>query len=263
MIVTCESCRTKFRLDLERIKKPQIKVRCSNCGHVFMVTKTKTEDTDDAVLGFEMPPIDEPEEGAADSPAISAPYSPTTVKSRAKTRLMVKWIVVIVLFCAMGGGAYWLFRSGLLSRGPVNHRQMNTLHPADAISQVVIDQDIQSYFLENSHAGQIFVVEGKVVNKSAKPVSFILVEGKLFTTNNEVARSQRCYCGNVISKDQLKEMDMNEIQDTMMNREGRKLSNVHVKPQGEVPFMIVFHNLPELDLLTDYSVEVVSAEFEE
>jgi len=36
MIITCERCNTKYRLDEKVTKKPAFKVRCSNCGHRFV-----------------------------------------------------------------------------------------------------------------------------------------------------------------------------------------------------------------------------------
>ena len=120
----------------------------------------------------------------------------------------------------------------------------------------------QAFFLENSHAGQIFVVEGEVENQSAKPASFILMEGKLYNTTNRVAITQRCYAGNAMSRDELSRTNITEIQSRMMNREGKSLSNVKIPPGKRVSFMLVFHNLPELKALSDYSVEVVSSKLD-
>ena len=43
MIITCPSCRTKYRLDDSRIKKAQFKVRCAKCKHVFMARAAANE----------------------------------------------------------------------------------------------------------------------------------------------------------------------------------------------------------------------------
>ena len=39
MIIQCEQCRTKFRLDDSRVKDAGVKVRCAKCKHVFSVRK--------------------------------------------------------------------------------------------------------------------------------------------------------------------------------------------------------------------------------
>ena len=43
MIIQCEQCRTKFRLDDSKVKDKGVKVRCAKCRHVFTVTKEQSE----------------------------------------------------------------------------------------------------------------------------------------------------------------------------------------------------------------------------
>ena len=44
MIIQCEQCRTKFKLDDAKVSERGVKVRCAKCRHVFTVRKS-TEDT--------------------------------------------------------------------------------------------------------------------------------------------------------------------------------------------------------------------------
>ena len=39
MIIQCEQCQTKFRLDDSRVKNAGVKVRCAKCKHIFTVKK--------------------------------------------------------------------------------------------------------------------------------------------------------------------------------------------------------------------------------
>lgn len=43
MIIQCEKCRTKFRLDDSRVKDNGVKVRCTKCKHVFRVQRDEQE----------------------------------------------------------------------------------------------------------------------------------------------------------------------------------------------------------------------------
>jgi predicted Zn finger-like uncharacterized protein len=43
MIIQCEKCQTKFRLDDSRVTDKGVKVRCTRCKHVFMVQKAEPE----------------------------------------------------------------------------------------------------------------------------------------------------------------------------------------------------------------------------
>jgi hypothetical protein len=47
-----------------------------------------------------------------------------------------------------------------------------------------------------------------------------------------------------------------------MYREGKNMKNVRIPPAGKVPFMLVFHNLPEMSTLSNYSVNVISSKFD-
>ena len=245
MVVTCDVCNAKFRLDPERLKGPKNKVRCSRCGHVFAVTQEEEDqvhvDLDDG-MGFST------EEAPAPPPP--APSRPSVAKKqRLWNRLLIGAAVVLVL--ALGG-------AGIMSYlGSQSQDKAGSGLPETPVIKVL--DSTQAFFLENAHAGQIFVVEGEVENQSAKPVSFIMLEGKLYNTTNRVAITQKCFAGNAMSREELSRLNMTEIQNRMMNREGKTLANVKIPSGKRVPFVLVFHNLPELKALSDYSVEVVSS----
>ncbi len=44
MIVECEKCHTRYKISDERISDKGTKVRCSKCGHVFLIKKEKTKE---------------------------------------------------------------------------------------------------------------------------------------------------------------------------------------------------------------------------
>jgi hypothetical protein len=121
---------------------------------------------------------------------------------------------------------------------------------------------VQAYYLENVHSGQVLVIEGEVLNESSTPVSFVMIEGKLFNSKDTVAQIQRCYVGNSFTRKEITNLNLSEIQERMMNREGKNLKNVRIPPAGKAPFMLVFHNLPEVSTLSNYSVNVISSKFD-
>lgn len=254
MTITCESCNTKFRFDPSRFSGRMRKVRCTRCGHIFMVSKP--DEDEDFLLSSAFSDATDFEEDKSDLPPPVMPSYPQSAnKNRSKLTLFLFSAIIVLL---IGSGIFWVagkqFQS--LSSGQSNG-------PGGAEQPVLtIAETMQAYFLENSKAGQLFVVEGEVLNETAKPVSFILLEGKLYTSSNNVAQTQKCYSGNIMTRDELKRFSINEIQERMMNREGKNLLNVRILPKNRVPFMLVFHNLPELDALNDYSIEVKSAQMD-
>lgn len=57
MIIQCEQCRTKFKLDDERITERGVRVRCAKCRHVFTVRRPETDSFDGSLSGSAPPPI--------------------------------------------------------------------------------------------------------------------------------------------------------------------------------------------------------------
>lgn len=80
MIIQCDQCDTKFKLDDAKIPDKGIKVRCAKCKHVFMVQRETSPDEPDfdfllSGLGAQAP---DAEKGL--SPAIETAPPPTDVK---------------------------------------------------------------------------------------------------------------------------------------------------------------------------------------
>jgi type II secretion system protein G len=127
---------------------------------------------------------------------------------------------------------------------------------------ITITDSVLAYYLQNLHSGQVLVIEGEVLNESSRPVSFVMIEGKLFNSKDTVAQIQRCYVGNSFTRKEITNLNLSEMQEKMMNQKGRNLKNVRIPPAGKVPFMLVFHNLPEVSTLSNYGVNVISSKFE-
>ncbi|MGV8074768.1 MAG: DUF3426 domain-containing protein [Syntrophobacteraceae bacterium] len=255
MIVSCESCGTKFRFDPARMRGSRTKVRCSRCGHVFVLSRPEEEEFVHVDLSDENLFDDDSGDYSQDI-TISPPITRTGKKRSFKVPAAI--LLVLLIF---GLGIYWLIEHSESILPPATNHQVKQASGGEGQPPTITILDsTQAYFLENSLSGQIFVVEGEVANESDRPVSFILLEGKLYTKNNQIAQSQRCFSGNPINRDELIKLDINNLQNRMMNREGKDLMNVNIPASKRVPFMLIFHNLPELDALGDYSIEVISAQ---
>ncbi len=274
MIVTCESCGTKFKVDETKFKKPVNKVRCSKCKHVFTI-KVETSPEDETVIldpGVDSSPSEEParktidrepEEEGMEEPAShisekpprtrTPRYTRTTPGKPPVSRSKVFTLMALPVLLIAVGFAYYFF---------ANPTKKAIKHKAKEIPPVSISQKTEAFFIENVHAGQMLVVQGEVINKGSYPISFVMLEGKVYGPNKKVAISQRFYAGNILTKEELAQLPITEIQARMLHREGDNLSNVHIKPGNKVPFMVVFYNLPPIEELTDYGIEYVNAEVE-
>ena len=106
-------------------------------------------------------------------------------------------------------------------------------------------KSVNGRFVTNTIAGTLFVITGSVTNTSKEICNHIKIKGVLITRDKVKAKTKTVFCGNLIDEDQLKTVDMNQI-DTLLAREtGNNLSNVNIQPGRSVPFMVVFSDLPE------------------
>jgi len=252
MVITCESCGAKFRIDSDKLNKPRNKVRCSQCKNIFLV---ELPDDDDLIH------IEISDEESAFIPGTihaeirkaAAPAKGESRSSKKKILLAVDVAVLIIVIVALVfGPGGWI--PVLTSKSPAPKE------PAKPV--ITITDSVQAYYLENVHSGQVLVIEGEVLNGSDKPVSFIMIEGKLFNSKDTVAQIQRCYVGNSFTRKEITNLNLSDLQEKMMNQEGKNLNDVGIPPAGKVPFMLVFHDLPEVSTLSNYSVNVISSKFD-
>jgi hypothetical protein len=112
-------------------------------------------------------------------------------------------------------------------------------------------------FYQSSKAGNLFCIQGMIVNNYPGSRSFIRVKGSLLDEKGAAVKQKLAFAGNTFSENELKDMSLEQINQTLANRTGKGNANVNAKPQASVPFMIVFEELPEN--LSEFTVEAVSS----
>ncbi len=117
------------------------------------------------------------------------------------------------------------------------------------IKPIIDQQSVTGRFITNSTAGTLFVITGKINNITADSISHIEVKGALITKGNIEAMSQTSFCGNIITENALRGNDIADLTNQTMVK-----TNIDVKPDETVPFMIIFSNLPES--LKNFTVKV-------
>lgn len=86
MIVQCADCKTRYRLDPERVPAERIRVRCARCGAVFAVDGTRSNVELGGASGSVRPPaasVDAPRRGGH-APAASGPVRPAAAPAAAR-----------------------------------------------------------------------------------------------------------------------------------------------------------------------------------
>ena len=116
----------------------------------------------------------------------------------------------------------------------------------------------EHFYMDNTKAGRIFVIQGSVVNDYDAPKELIKVEAQLLDAAGEVLDSKAQLIGNTVSHYQLEVLSQEELEAAVNYEVGVLMSNTNVPPGGSVPFVIVFYNPPE-DRISEYVLEVVEA----
>jgi predicted Zn finger-like uncharacterized protein len=230
MIVGCPECGTKFKLDPERIKGETATVRCSRCRHIFPVHRPEAAPQEDVSPR-------PPREVMGPAPA-----------GKRRRRLWLP-ILLISLLCTAGAVVVWL-------RFPWSHAHQPA--PENVGIYLLHLVETKGYFIENAKAGQVFVIEGSVRNDFPLPRRWILLRAKLYTTDGREVRQQLFYAGNLLSREQVQSLtladQLGRIQQTPQGAE------VAIRPGQEVAFIVPFGDLPDLNKLGDYSVEIVASQ---
>jgi predicted Zn finger-like uncharacterized protein len=120
----------------------------------------------------------------------------------------------------------------------------------------VVEDTLTYKYIDNAKAGRLFVLTGQVKNGHSEPMSFLRVTGKLIKKGKIPADTKTVYCGNVLSDIDISNMDMHAIDDRLQKLAGENRSNINIKPDQTVPFMIVFSNPP--DDLEEYELEATA-----
>lgn len=115
--------------------------------------------------------------------------------------------------------------------------------PAERVRKIEL-KNVKQYYVANEKLGNLFVVEGKAVNKFAEPKEQIKVEVILYDETNNVLTSQAFLCGNVLSQFQLQVQTEKEISDGLASEVGILSNNTFIRPGASTPFMAVFFEPP-------------------
>ncbi|WP_338668996.1 DUF3426 domain-containing protein [Pseudodesulfovibrio methanolicus] len=227
-------------------------------GDLFEDGDETEEDDSQAVFGAEdeEPDQDEPVSGLGGSLELDEEPEPGNRKSLG--------CLIVLLVLAVGIGAAIYFRvwtyvgvdlADMLKNVPfVGQMFMEKTggdeapapgeSPAERVRKIEL-KNVKQYYVANEKVGNLFVVEGKAVNKFSKPKERIKVEVILYDAANNVLTSQSFLCGNVLSQFQLQVQTEKEIKDGLASDVGILSNNTFIRPGASTPFMAVFFAPPE------------------
>lgn len=294
MIVTCQTCDTKFQLDENKLSPEGSWVRCSKCDEIFQVfppgagapAAAPAEDEFTFDLG-------QPGKGgrkkAAPAPSLgdldlSLEDGPApTASGRGKAFKVIFWLVggLVILVALAVGGLIIMDRLGLggrflevartlplasyiLSTGPAAPGAAGepaapgqTPPPAATAADLRLS-DVRGYWRINENVGRIFVIQGLVENKGGQGRVKTLVQGRLHDDQGQTVRQAEVYAGPSFTPEELKRMTRKEIEARLANPVGPDGQLYQVAPNGWQNFMLVFSDLP--GNVTEFTAEVERSE---
>jgi hypothetical protein len=203
-------------------------------------------------------PLPQEEEKITEAPRKPAKAVPKKGKKGGLSRFLA--IVVIIVLLLTGGVAALLYFApeqvpdSLTSYLGVGGKP----EVKDSGVRRLSFKSVNGKFYQSSKAGNLFCIQGMVLNSYPGSRSFIRVKGSLLDEKGVAVKQKLAFAGNTFTENELKDMSLEQISQALDNRTGKGNANVNVKPQASVPFMIVFEELP--DNLSEFTVEAVSSE---
>jgi len=226
--------------------------------------KTRTTDEDSQTTSDQDVAI----EADAD---INVTKEPIKKIGKKKVNKLVLCLLIVVLMGGGSYGAYTLIESKSIKIPYINEaiKKLAELPYINdffkdkkeditgAIKITPVENTITGKYFNNTKAGELFVIQGKIRNDYDHPRSFIRVKANLFSKGGTNSKTRIVYCGNILSDPDIENLDFNAITKRLMNRNGDNKSNVNLKQGAALPFMVIFSNLP--DNMNMFNVEPESS----
>jgi len=170
----------------------------------------------------------------------------------------------LLLCAAIVGGGVWAWQNtpyldgikALVAQEEVKPAS-ETVQPAESAIEKLELLDVAQYQVKNEKIGRLVVIEGKVRNNFNSPRELISLEAELHDKDGKVLASRRQIAGISLSPFQLEVLDKAELENTLNRKLDIVTSNINVMPGAEVPFTVVFSEIPAG--ASDYKVRIVEA----
>jgi predicted Zn finger-like uncharacterized protein len=267
MVVTCERCHTRFRVDESLIPPEGRRVRCSKCKHIFFAYPPakepleeeapeipQAEGADEEVMEptvkIDLQEQEEEEEYIEEALAEEAediPPPPPRERPRSRPILLGALMVLLVVLAGLVLKQY-----GVISWPWVRQESPRA-------SMVIDRTTLSGKWDQNAFVPRIFVINGYVKNRSQRPTAFVKVKGILMGKNGKPLKETWAFCGNPITDTDVRTKRPDDLKKAMMNRDGLRGMNKRIAPGASIPFTLIFFDVPHG--VESFGAEVIEASF--
>ena len=287
MVVECESCRSRFHLNVSLLKESKaVRFRCRKCGGFIMVrnpyappdipvpsvsVKIDSPSASD-ISSAVQPEIVEPSPREIPDPSTTVhrregvvhfspekgfvPLKPSIrpKPSPGRNILVVGLPILLfagcILYLGITATGQELLGRWFSSWGAVPQ----TSAPARPAYEV---REMKSTVHKQAAAGNLFVVSGTVVNVGKGPSRGIELRATLFGEDTKVLMENSSTAGNLIDEPTLRHMNRNPIEAGLKTEHREGGEHRDILPGESLPFMVVFFDPP--GKITSYTVRAVEA----
>lgn len=275
--VRCAKCEVVFAVYPENSPRPEEAVQREKPLQSIQNKEKKKEDIlpqtppdeSDFAQDFETPPGGD--DFAYDASMVDKDFINTEsrVQTETKKKSKLGLFFVLLFLLVIGGGTVWygypliqdFFQKTIIKEQALQSSDKPVDAPPPVINKELVDkivlEDVRQYFVENEKMGQLFVVEGKVVNNFDSPRELIKLRASLYTDKGEAHEYKDFYAGNIITLFQLQILGKEELESGLNAKVGILSNNINIQPGKKVSFMTVFFNFPED--VREFGLEVIDA----
>lgn len=191
MILTCPECRTRYQADAAQFPTEGRKVRCARCGHVWHQSPPEPETVREPVA------VELPAERVTDAAGAPASVAESSgLRGRAwgeRLGILAGWLTLVVLIGLIGWTGY-RFRQQIAMLWPQSSALFATFGVAVNAQGIAIDGT--SYRRESEHGQPVWIVTGRLVNRSGRelvvpPVRVALTDANARELYHWTVRSPR------------------------------------------------------------------------
>lgn len=236
-----------------------VKTEIVDTGDIELEFQIEEDDQEEPALAraktAEQMPVMPLEETMETTAAQEAPPSRSRVAG-AKQKRSSKSLVALLVLLVLAGAAYGVYYA-VMEMGIEIPYASDFLKPKPADPNGTLHLstlDINSKFIENSQSGRLFVITGKVRNGYSTPRRSIRLRGKLFTKGKVLVKTEFAQSGILIGDQDLATFPIAAIKQRL-NRNG----TATVQAGQNIPFMLVFSDLPPADQLDEFAVDLVGS----
>lgn len=237
MIVTCRRCGSRFSLKEELLVRDVTKVRCSECGHIFLIKRQR-----------ESIPPSQYDEG------IDLKVYEKRVPERKGFALRYVWIglLALMVFAILGSLYIYFLRPELIpERFSFLSPQKDKRYQDMGVWKLRF-LELNGKFYRSENGRDRFVITGKVKNGYSEGRSEVQLYGILLDENGKTIMKKRVYAGNLLSEEEINNLPIEEI-DRRLNEN----SHYIIEPAQSISFMVVFEDPPKN--ISEFAVEGISS----